>query len=74
MCREEAIVMNGLGTAALVAALICFAIFFGNVAAGAAGAGIYLGDVAEMVTLLASTVLFVIGALMREASARNGND
>lgn len=66
--------MNGQGTPALVAALICFAIFFCNVAAGAAGAGVYLGDVAEMLTLLAASVLFVIGVLMREASARNGND
>jgi hypothetical protein len=63
--------MKGRGTAALVAALVCFVAFFGNVAAGAAGAGIYLGDVAEMLTLLASAVLFVIGVLMREAAAQN---
>lgn len=66
--------MKGRGTAALVAALIVFVGFFGNVAAGAAGVGIYLGDVAEMLTLLVSAVLFVIGVLMREAAARNGGN
>jgi hypothetical protein len=66
--------MKGRGTAALVAALICFVVFFGNVASGAAGAGVYLGDVSEMLALLVSAVLFVIGVLMREASARNGGE
>lgn len=71
--------MTGRGTPALIAALICFVIYFGNVAAGAAGVGIFLGDVAEMLMLLAASVLFVAGVLMREAavereSAGNGND
>ncbi len=61
--------MTQPGTPALTAALICFAIFFANVAAGAAGAGVYLGDVAEMLTLLAASVLFVVGVLGREAAA-----
>jgi hypothetical protein len=63
--------MKGRATAALVAALICFAVFFGNVAAGAAGAGVYLGDVGEMLALLSAAVFFVIGVLMREAAARD---
>ncbi|HSF96368.1 MAG TPA: hypothetical protein VLA52_15185 [Thermohalobaculum sp.] len=66
--------MNGQGTAALVAALICFALYFGNVAAGAAGAGVILGDVTEMLVMLVSVILFVIGVLMREASEQNGGD
>ena len=49
--------MSRSGTFPLIAALLCFAIFFGNVAAGAAGLGVFLGDVAEMLMLLASTVL-----------------
>ena len=61
--------MTGPGTPALTAALICFAIFFGNVSAGAAGAGVFLGDVAEMLMLLATSVLFVFGVLAREAAA-----
>jgi len=77
--EEEINIMTSQGTPALVAALICFVIYFGNVAAGAAGAGVLLGDVAEMLMLLAASVLFVAGVLMREASAqkggnRNGND
>lgn len=65
--------MNRQGNPALIAALICFAIFFGNVAVGAAGKGVYLGDVAEMLMLLAAAILFVIGVLAREASARRGD-
>ena len=44
----------------------------GNVAAGAAGLGVFLGDVVEMLMLLASTVLFVVGVLEREATAQHG--
>jgi hypothetical protein len=66
--------MIGLGTPALVASLIFFAIFFGNVAIGAAGMGVFLGDVAEMLMLVAASVLFVVGILAREASARDGPD
>ena len=66
--------MTGPGTPALTAALICFAIFFGNVSAGAAGAGVFLGDVAELLTLLAASVLFVVGVLGRETAARSDKD
>ena len=63
--------MSRSGAFPLIAALICFLIYFGNVTAGAAGIGVFLGDVAEMLMLLATSVLFVIGVLAREASARN---
>ncbi len=66
--------MIGLGTPALAAAAICFAIFFGNVAMGAAGMGVFLGDVAEMLSLVAASVFFVIGVLAREAAARESRE
>jgi hypothetical protein len=66
--------MIGFGTPALVASLICFLIFFGNVAVGAAGIGAYLGDIAEMLMLVAASVFFVIGILAREASVQDKQD
>lgn len=53
----------------LIGALVCFAIFFTNVALGAARAGVFLGDVAEMLTLFAAAILFVVGILAREKAA-----
>jgi hypothetical protein len=61
--------MSRFATLALVGSLICFGIFFTNVAFGAAKKGVFLGDVAEMLMLFASTVLFVIGVLGKEARA-----
>jgi len=63
--------MTRRGNLPLMLALVLFVAFFANVAAGAAGLGVYLGDVAEMLTLFASSVFFVIGILLREADARN---
>ena len=68
--------MTGRGGVPLIGALLLFLLFFGNVSAGAAGLGAPLGDVAEMLMLFASTILFVIGVLIREAAAsgeRNDN-
>lgn len=62
--------MKRLAAASLALALIAFVAFFANVASGAAGKGVFLGDVAEMLTLLAAAVLFVIGVLAREACAK----
>lgn len=59
--------MTGIARLTLTGALLCFAIFFANVALGAAGKGAFLGDVSEMLLLLLSAVLFVAGALAREA-------
>lgn len=56
------------GRIALVGALICFLIFFGNVATGAAGFGVFFGDVSEMLALFASVLLFVASVLMLEAA------
>ena len=61
--------MNHSGKAALIGSLVCFVVFFSNVLLGAAGMGVFIGDVAEMLTLLAASILFVIGVLAREAQA-----
>jgi len=52
---------------ALIGALTLFVLFFTNVSMGAAGHGVFMGDVAEMLVLFGSSVLFVIGVLIREA-------
>lgn len=62
------------GRIALVGALICFLVFFGNVAVGAAGFGVAFGDVTEMLALLASVLLFVAGVLMLEAAENRIDD
>lgn len=59
--------MKPTGRAALLAALLLFAIYFANVALGAFAQAAFLDDVAEMLTLFASSVAFVAGVLMREA-------
>jgi hypothetical protein len=59
--------MNRSGNGALIGSLVCFAVFFSNVLLGASGMGVFIGDVAEMLTLLAASILFVIGVLAREA-------
>ncbi len=65
--------MANRGTVALILALILFLAFFANVSAGAAGQGVVLGDIAEMLTLFGAAVLFVIGVLLREAADRREN-
>ena len=62
------------GRIALAGALICFVVFFANVAAGAAGYGVFFGDVAEMLALFAAVLLFVAGVLMLEAAQRRIDD
>lgn len=63
--------MIARGRIALLGALACFVVFFTNVSMGAAGAGVFLGDVPEMLLLFAAALLFVIGVLRREAEARS---
>lgn len=60
--------MLGHGRPALIGSLLCFLVFFGNVALGAAGEGVFFSDVAEMLTLFAASILFVVGVLAREAA------
>jgi ABC-type nickel/cobalt efflux system permease component RcnA len=56
--------------ASLSLALATFAVFCANVASGAAGAGAFMGDIPEMLTLLAAAILFVIGVLALEATEK----
>ena len=46
-----------------------FLVFFTNVVAGAAGVGVFLSDVEEMLTLFAACVCFVVAMLAYERSA-----
>ena len=62
--------MKLLAAVSLVLALAAFLVFFANVMLSAARVGGFLGDVAEMLTLAAAAILFVIGVLAREAIAR----
>lgn len=62
MKRAEQICFALAGTA--------FALFVGNIALGAARAGVILGDVGEMLTLLAACLFFVIAVLVRERRAQ----
>jgi hypothetical protein len=44
-------------------------VFFSNVVAGAAGLGVFLSDVGEMLTLFAACICFVIAILAYERAA-----
>lgn len=60
---------------ALIAGLTVFVAFFANVTFGALGNKPILGDVAEMLTLFISVLLFVMGLLLREqANATTRSD
>ncbi len=61
--------MRGSGNRTLLVAGGVFAIFVANVIIGAAGATVFLSDVAEMLTLFVASVLFVVAVLRRERSA-----
>lgn len=58
----------------LVGALVCFLVFFGSVAIGAAGFGVMLDDVPEMLTLLVAVLLFVAAVSMLEIGENHGDD
>lgn len=51
--------------------LILFLILFGNVALGAFFNSAFLGDIGELLMLGASSILFVIAILQKEAAAKN---
>ena len=63
----------------VIAACIVFLLFFLNVVAGAAGLGVFLSDVGEMLVLFAACVCFVVAMLAHERSvtgesARSADD
>jgi len=53
----------------VIVTCIIFLVFFSNVVAGAAGIGVFLSDVGEMLTLFAACVCFVVAMLAHERSA-----
>ncbi len=56
-------------TSLIIVTCIIFLLFFSNVIAGAAGLGVFLSDVGEMLTLFAACVCFVIAFLAYERAA-----
>ena len=55
----------------LLASIVVFAIYFTNVALGAFFQAAFLGDVGEMLVLLAAAVLFVVAILQKEADQKD---
>lgn len=58
----------------LAASIAVFVIYFANVALGAFGGQIFLGDVGEMLVLFAAAILFVVAILQKEAVQKDKND
>nr|WP_296375567.1 hypothetical protein [Yoonia sp.] len=54
----------------LFGALILFCVFIANVFLGATGGSQFLGDVAEMLVLMGTAVMFVVAILKSEADAK----
>lgn len=57
----------------LAASFIVFAIYFANVVLGAFASSAFLGDVGEMLVLLAASILFVVAILQKEADHKDKN-
>ena len=57
----------------LFASAIVFAVFALNVAIGSITGKILLGDVGEMLVLVAASTLFVVAILKKEADRKNKN-
>ncbi len=58
-------------TSLLITTCIIFLVYFSNVVAGAAGLGVFLSDVGEMLTLLAACICFVVAFLAYERAAND---
>ncbi len=54
----------------LIAAALLFSVFALNVVIGSAGRAPFLGDIGEMLFLLAASVAFVAAILRKEAAKR----
>lgn len=59
---------------ALPLSLLLFIIFAVNVALGATYGSAFLGDVGEMLVLLAASAVFVVAILKKEADRKNEED
>jgi len=57
----------------LAASIAVFVVYFANVALGAFAGSAFLGDVGEMLVLLAASILFVVAILNKEADRKNNN-
>ncbi len=55
----------------LIVAVVLFVVFVTNVALGAFAGTPFLGDVGEMLTLFAASIVFVVAILRREEAAKN---
>lgn len=66
--------MGGLERYALTGAGVLLALFVANIALGAAKAGVFLGDVGEMLVLFGASVLFVAAILRMERIQRGPQD
>lgn len=55
---------------ALIGAIVLFAVFSVNVGIGSAGGATFLGDIGEMLLLLATAILFVVAILKSEAATK----
>lgn len=66
--------MTNFAKQLLLTSLILFVVFFTNVGFGAAKLGEFLGDVPQMLLLLASVCLFVVGILQCEKHSKSLED
>ncbi|AZV78917.1 hypothetical protein EBB79_14255 [Parasedimentitalea marina] len=57
----------------LALALLLFAVFGSNVILGSMGMGVFLGDVSEMLILLAASIIFVAAILKKETAEKQSN-
>ena len=62
--------MNDLSKVSLAATLCVFLVFLANVLAGAFWNARFLSDVGEMVTLVLTSVIFVIAIILSEQRAK----
>lgn len=58
----------------LAASIVTFVIYFANVALGAFANAAVLGDLGEMLVLLAASILFVVAILQKEAAQSKNKD
>lgn len=65
--------MKFTGAIALTSAGILFSVFFANVSLGAMRVTPFLGDVTEMLVLLAACAAFVVCVLQKEAARDSGS-
>ena len=55
----------------LIGALAVFLVFLANVTVGAADGVGFIGRTGELVLIIATSILFVVGTLLSEASAKS---